>query len=377
MTLPAGAGPPQRAAPVRVIIVHPEPHRRPGRWGSLLLEARQRLAEEHQRGFAALGAEVEVRLRPEGEPFGRWLRRTVAESLGPRGRWAPGTLVVLGSGAIPLATAADRRWLLDAGPAEIRANNAYSADAVALGARAVSQLLEIPDEISDNGLPRWLHGRGWPVRDRRSHWRLAVDVDSPLDLVLVARGRRSPRLRSLARVATTPALAAAMDRLAATADDPSRELLVAGRTSATTLRWLEERTRCRVRAVVEERGLRSALVWARPPASLLAAALGSSGPRGLGALIASLADGALVDSRVLIAHHRGGHETDWPPAEDRFASDLLLPEEVGDPWLRELTASAVEAPVPILLGGHGLVGPGPRLLFASLAAADPWTGATP
>jgi hypothetical protein len=84
-----------------------------------------------------------------------------------------------------------------------------------------------------------------------------------------------------------------------------------------------------------------------------------------------------VDSRVLIAHHRGGHETDWPPAEDRFASDLLLPEEVGDPWLRELTASAVEAPVPILLGGHGLVGPGPRLLFASLAAADPWTGATP
>ena len=40
-----------------------------------------------------------------------------------------------------------------------------------------------------------------------------------------------------------------------------------------------------------------------------------------------------------------------PAAEDRFASDLLLPERIADPWLRGLTASAAAAPIPILLGG--------------------------
>jgi hypothetical protein len=48
-------------------------------------------------------------------------------------------------------------------------------------------------------------------------------------------------------------------------------------------------------------------------------------------------------------------------AEDRFASDLLLPDRIADPWLRSLTAAAVGAPVPILFGGHTLVGPGLRL----------------
>ena len=49
-------------------------------------------------------------------------------------------------------------------------------------------------------------------------------------------------------------------------------------------------------------------------------------------------------------------------AEDRFASDLLLPDRIVDPWLRDLTRSALEAPIPVLLGGHTLVGPGVRLV---------------
>ncbi len=34
-----------------------------------------------------------------------------------------------------------------------------------------------------------------------------------------------------------------------------------------------------------------------------------------------------------------------------------------DPWLRALTASAAAAPIPIVLGGHTLVGPGVRLVI--------------
>ncbi len=66
--------------------------------------------------------------------------------------------------------------------------------------------------------------------------------------------------------------------------------------------------------------------------------------------------------RVLLAHRLGADESAWPPPEDRFASDLLLPDRIGDAWLRALTASAVEAPIPVLLGGHTLVGPWLRLM---------------
>jgi hypothetical protein len=54
-------------------------------------------------------------------------------------------------------------------------------------------------------------------------------------------------------------------------------------------------------------------------------------------------------------------ESAWPSPEDRFASDLLLPDRILDPWLKALTRSALDAPIPILLGGHSLVGPGARL----------------
>jgi hypothetical protein len=74
--------------------------------------------------------------------------------------------------------------------------------------------------------------------------------------------------------------------------------------------------------------------------------------------VRELCDGALIDSRVLIAHRYGADEAGWPVAEDRFASDLLLPDRIRDPWLRDLTTAAAEAQVPILLGGHSLVGPG-------------------
>ena len=152
------------------------------------------------------------------------------------------------------------------------------------------------------------------------------------------------------------------------AGDPGGELLVAGRTSSADLRWLERRTRSRTRALIEERGLKTASMGAglgrpnrRPPRSVLGALLDREGPGALGRIVAGLSDGALIDTRVLLAHRLGGDEDAWPTSEDRFTSDLLLADRVGDPWLAELTSAAVAAPVPVLLGGHGLVGPGVHL----------------
>ena len=43
--------------------------------------------------------------------------------------------------------------------------------------------------------------------------------------------------------------------------------------------------------------------------------------------------------------------------------------DIGDPWLRALTTSAAAAPIPIVLGGHTLVGPGLRLALGRRSAA--------
>jgi hypothetical protein len=275
--------------------------------------------------------------------------------------------VVLGSGALALAGPADYRLFLaaaaDDAPRAL-ANNRYSSDALAVAGAAV--LRDLPDLPADNALPRWLEEvAGYPVDDVRRRRRLGVDLDSPADLVLL--GGAPP---AGAGGSPLPARLAAVRAVLA---DRRAELTVAGRTSAGTLAVLERRSSCRVRALVEERGMRAASRLAmaepddrdaRPPASALGLLLDLAGAESIGRFLARLGDAAVVDTRVLLAHRLGADERRWPDAEDRFASDLLLPALIADPWLRALTLAAVAAPIPILLGGHTLVGPGLPLLAA-------------
>jgi hypothetical protein len=348
---------------VTVLVLAPELAPDAGPLERALDAARTELAEVHRTGFLAAGASRVVvrREHPDESPFGARLRRLVSE-LRPDG------LVVLGAGSIPLATAADRAAFVraaEAGTPGALANHRASADVLAI-ACATTALRDLPDLASDNALPRWLaEAAGVPVRDLRARRRLAMDLDSPLDVLLLDGVAGAPRLARPGDADGEPA----RDRLRALralAADPGMELLVAGRTSATDLRWLEAHTRSRTRALVEERGLRTAAIGAtlgrpnrRPPRSVLGELL-ERDPGSLGRHVARLADGALIDTRVLIAHRLGADERGWPPPEDRFASDLLLADRIHDPWLRDLTAAAAGADVPILLGGHSLVGPGVR-----------------
>jgi CTP:molybdopterin cytidylyltransferase MocA len=357
--------------PVTVLVLAPALAPDAGPLTRRLDEARSTLAGHHRQGFLAAGAdEVVIRREPPDDtPFGARLRRLVAE-LQPRG------LVVLGAGSIPLATAADRRELVAAASADAPGalvNQWYSADVLAI-ARADEILPDLPADLrSDNALPRWLaEVAGVPVRDLRARRRLAMDVDSPLDLLLLEGARGAPEV-ALPGDAEAGPVRAGLARLRSLAADPGAELLVAGRTSATDLRWAERHTRSRTRALVEERGLRTAAAGGevgrpnrRPARSVLGLLLDRDGPGSLGRIVTNLGDGALIDSRVLVAHRHGADERGWPADEDRFASDLLLPDRVRDPWLRELTAAATEAPVPVLLGGHSLVGPGLRLALRRL-----------
>jgi len=355
-------------APVTVLILAPLPDPAAGPLERVLDEARAALAEVHRSAFLAAGAsDVLVRREPPDDtPFGSRLRRLVGE-LNPAG------LVVLGAGSIPLAGPADLRAFVEAaadGEPGALANHRYSSDCIAI-ARAADALRNLPATLtSDNALPRWLaEVADVPVRDLRLRRRLAADIDSPADLLVLADAPGCPALPMPADADGEPVRTrlAALRRLAR---DPGAELLVAGRTSSVDLRWVERNTSSRTRALIEERGLRTAAAGVfmgrpnrRPARSVLGVLLDREGAGSLGRHVAALCDGAVIDSRVLMAHHLGADERSWPPAEDRFASDLLLPSRVRDPWLGELTASAAEAAVPILLGGHGIVGPGVRYVL--------------
>lgn len=344
--------------------MHPEAGPGAGPLGRWLADERARVARRHADGFRRAGA-ADVAIvsgPPDLVSFGERLRALVRAE-------RPAGLVVLGSGAIPLATASDRHDLVAAAGAEGRvalANNRYSADVVAI-AGAWPALDDLPDLPSDNALPRWLgEVAGYEVADLRRRWRLAVDIDGPLDLVLI-------RLAGLASPVDLGPVEATLAAVRAVASDRTKELVVAGRTSAAGVAWLERATASRTRVLIEERGLRTGIVGQRPPASLLAALIDRDGPESFGELVAAFGDAAIVDTRVLMAARFGRDEGAWPAAEDRYASDLLFPDAIADPWLRALTASAAGAAVPILLGGHTLVGPGLRLALRGDVRGVRWT----
>jgi hypothetical protein len=392
---------------VLVLIFHATAPTGAGPLVGALAAARGALAQRQCAAFLAAGADAAqvVAGPPDGLTFGERLAAGIASVAGSGNGHGVGGLVVLGSGSIPLATAADLRRFVEvaAGPGgHALANNRYSADIVAIS--RVADLAGLPPLPADNALPRWLEERaGVAVADLRARWRLGVDIDSPLDLIVLAasgrRGRRAAgheaagsdarRRVGLGAADVSVAVAAEShgtepligERLAALAEvltNRRAELLIAGRVSATTLRWLESGVACRVRALVEERGLRAASRLAqsstttglRPPRSILGELLDRDGPESLVRAVGVLADAALIDTRVLLAHRHGADEATteppsaWPSAEDRFASDLLRPGSIADPWLRALTESAAAAPAdhPILLGGHTLVNGGLRLL---------------
>jgi hypothetical protein len=352
-----------------VVIFHQSPRAGEPPLTAMLAQARDRLVVWHTRLFRRAGAgDVLVVTGRDDQHadaggFGQRLARVVAERRPRRG------LIVLGSGAAALLRRSDAARLVSAagrGTPVALTNNRYSSDVCAIShPRTLLALLELPPMPSDNGLPRWLETHaGYQVRELPGRARLAIDLDTPLDLALLGLVRRAPdALTSMARELPIPG----HGPLRELAADPRRELLVMGRTSARTLRWLERHALCRVRALVEERGLKASAFGPneRPPRSVLGRLLAVRGPDALGDIVGELADGAIIDTRVLLADRLGLDEGSWPSPEDRFASDLGRAADVLDPWLAALTRSAANAPVPILLGAHTLVGPGIRLLLGA------------
>jgi hypothetical protein len=241
-------------------------------------------------------------------------------------------------------------------------NNFYSTDFAALAPAPV--LLESPPPPRDNQLGWLLWKAGHKPAELPRTAATQFDIDTPTDLLILKlhpdTGTHTRRYLEAAPLGPAP-LEATLDYFT----DREAMVLVAGRVPSYAWRYLEEETACQVRVFSEERGMEaSGRAEQGTVRSLVGFFWEEVGPARFFQALGELADLALLDSRVLFAHL--GRR---PSASDRFWSDLLRPEEIGDPLVKEFTVAAKEAPIPIILGGHSLVSGG---LYALVELA--WQG---
>jgi hypothetical protein len=242
------------------------------------------------------------------------------------------------------------------------ANNFYSTDFAAFAPAEAINSIDPPTLTLDNDLAwRLVKRAGLPCKELPRNAATQLDVDTPSDLMTLKPhpgvGPHSRRYLDSLELDTSH-----IERALDFFTDRTAEVLVAGRVSASTWAYLEYETACRVRLFSEERGMRASGRQARGEAvSLLGFYLEKVGLEGFFATLAEMSQAAFLDSRVLFAHRRL-----WPSAPDRFYSDLRQPEKISDPWVRRFTEAAIEAPIPVVLGGHSLVSGG---LYALVEAA--------
>ncbi len=301
---------------------------------------------------------VHVELDPPGQPFhfGRTLSDLIA-------RYDMERCFYMGGGAGPLlpagAMASMAETVLVADQLLVT-NNFYSSDFVAFGPTSVLSKHPLPE--TDNELA-WLLGEhaGLPIRELPRSGATQFDVDTPIDLLILAihpnTGRHVRACLDTMKLDTS-ALEAALPFLL----DRDATILIAGRVSSATMGYVERETACSTRVISEERGMRASGRQARGEVrSLLGYYLDAVGEQRFFESLGTMAQAVFLDNRVLFAH-RGM----WPTAADRFYSDLRQPDHIEDPFVKDLTMAAIAAPVPVIMGGHSLVSGG---LYALVEAA--------
>jgi hypothetical protein len=233
-------------------------------------------------------------------------------------------------------------------------NNLHSSDWVAIS-HTRDALPIIREADRDNSLA-WLLQEHWDYDVRvLSSVRpsSSMDLDTPTDLSIVRQHPACPpRLTQalydplLDRIPVEPVI----DTIAR---DASRLTLI-GRVSPLAWQALNKATQSWIRVYSEERGMvASERLVHGEVRSLIGKLVELLGPQAFFEEMVQTSDTAILDTRVLMA--ASGH---YPDDADRFASDLLLWDEVRDPWLRDLTAAAANVSIPVLLGGHGVVAGG-------------------
>lgn len=290
--------------------------------------------------------------------FGEQLRATIAQL-------DSAAVVYVGGGSAPLLDLEGlRRFaaLVDE-PGRVAANNLLSSDWVAF--RPASALARTGPILTDNDLAWRLHHDAELERLPAEQTLVStLDIDTPTDLALLALAHDLPPLLRAYLDQCAPAVPAlvAVEGVMA---DPYRTLIVAGRLNTGIWAKVEREVSFLKRLYVEERGMRASGRQARGEVrTLLAVLLREVGPERFFTLLGELGDALVFDTRPLFAQ-LAPHLS----AADRFASDLLRPDLIADPLVRDFTAAARDAALPVVLGGHALVTGGLWLLASRVRAA--------
>jgi len=228
-------------------------------------------------------------------------------------------------------------------------NNLFSSDWVGFSPAEALDKISSPGSDNDLAWRLWDEAGLTPIIPPVST-ATVFDIDTPSDLLILKaypglEGRLASFLESLP-FSTKP-----VEEIVKVLKDENSFILAAGRIPTYAWERLEKEALCRTRVISEERGMRSSGRLARGEVhSLLGCLVDALGPERFFQKLAEMAQAAILDTRVIMAHWKI-----WPSDEERFASDLMLLEEIREPRLKEFTRAAKEAPVPILLGGHSLV----------------------
>lgn len=250
----------------------------------------------------------------------------------------------------------------------IVANNVYSADM--FGCADARCIADAGIPAVDNQVPMWAAAeRGVRPVGLEPTVGASFDIDTPADLLVFLRAAEAfrPLIQGVAQLVADGPCARAWPRLQAASAKLGvdlAEIALFGRVSPVTVSHLNSATKCRIRAFSEERGMRA---FGRDvpggARSLIGRLAERVGFRQFFADLAWCADAALIDSRVVFAHLGAALS-----AEERFASDLFLWEQVGHAGAAEFTHVAAESEIPVALGGHCLVSGGVR----ALAVREHW-----
>lgn len=294
---------------------------------------------------------VEVVIDGElGEPFhfGRRLQ-DVVESYGLE------KVLYMGGAAAPLISSAEFKYLrelLEQNDGILLANNYYSADIVGFSPGQALNSISLP--AIDNTLALALSNEaGLRLISIQRTLGLNFDVDTPTDIMIMSV---HPDLGTNTREAVAD-LNWDIRRYLAIKEllgNPNGELVIYGRVGSNLFQYLDANTRCRLRLYSEERGMKALGRDTRGEVkALMGRLIDELGFKNFFDFLAEIALGAVLDTRVLFEHFN------WQlSSADRFASDLGAVELISHPLLKEFTYAAMEAPIPILLGGHSLVAGG-------------------
>jgi hypothetical protein len=242
-------------------------------------------------------------------------------------------------------------------------NNVHSSDWIGIS-QARDALSIIQRTERDNSL-------AWELRESKKYEArtltrvrpaAGIDIDTPTDLAIIRHHPGCPM--HLSQAIEDPMLAAIPVQavLNVLARSGSHATLI-GRVSPKAWETLNKQTQTWLRVFAEERGMvASGRLERGEVRSLIGHILELEGPHNFFRLLAEMTDAAIIDSRVLMAHHGV-----TPSNADRYASDLYMVDSISDPWLRDFTIAAEEASIPIILGGHSVVSGGLYVLSEILA----------